>query len=853
MNTLEPDSNVGDEGNAGSELRADLPLVNVISQAVRDNVVREELDVVLGAWLGTSSRVSRDTERSGLSTEERNQRGDSNLGCSRVAARVGNASSLGDIGTCDQLGKSVSPLGVEAVIGAEINNDVALLRTLVHGIDERLANAVRQRHDPAVNVTVGRHALDIVGTQVLIGDLTLVITLQLLARQLARRNVAQVQVRVGVDQADQSLAGVTAGSNKSNLGRLAVGHVLLAQGGVGVRRRVGANGSYGHGRTSGARSPQSVTSRESTSLFSRGTAGAESLANVGGRLGRPEQSRFEVDVTEHLATILVELLDQLLNFVTALDAVPEKNLALAAEATVGLVKEPGQVLIVLLNRPHQLGEILLDGRKHVVGHVSQPSRLGDGEGGQVRQGGDGILLGRQDHGQSLHGLIVVDLEVTLLQAFDVAVDGSSGIQTLAVTHENILQLLQVLELGKRSLNVHLVASADQRTGTGVGEEFLLQVGGVDDRNAGGTREITEEILHLLDLQASTVADPPLTHQMLILLVEVDRGNLLAGVTVEEPTLLGKVDDLEGLQRAGQLTSRHIGVDVEDLAIGGLGHGSQDRETASLDRGLNWRLVHAIDLTDKVVSLLVEIVGREDTGGKRAGAHTHALQFLDQLQVLLQKQLAGKSQSLAVGHPDTILELWLHAGLLQHAIELGASTVDDDGVETDMVEEGERGRQRVKVFGDNGTANLDDGELLGGDGGEVREVLLDLTLGADVTQQLDDGRPGRGELGVRGTGVVATLQQRHSRGLEGLTSRGESRRRNGVRCGERSEGLAGGSSPHSGTKGEHLASQHAAAFAATRTGSLEEGREREGRERGVSGESKKGKARGMSRRSKEGPE
>lgn len=55
---------------------------------------------------------------------------------------------------------------------------------------------------------------------------------------------------------------------------------------------------------------------------------------------------------------------------------------------------------------------------------------------------------------------------------------------------------------------------------------------------------------------------------------------------------------------------------------------------------------------------------------------------------------------------------------------------------------------MKVFGDDGTANFDDGELLGGDGAEVREILLDLSLGTDITQQLNDGGSG-GEVRVRG--------------------------------------------------------------------------------------------------------
>lgn len=42
-----------------------------------------------------------------------------------------------------------------------------------------------------------------------------------------------------------------------------------------------------------------------------------------------------------------------------------------------------------------------------------------------------------------------------------------------------------------------------------------------------------------------------------------------------------------------------------------------------------------------------------------------------------------------------------------------------------------------MFRDNRAADFDYGELLRRDGREVREVLLNLSLRADVTQQLND--------------------------------------------------------------------------------------------------------------------
>ena len=274
MDTLEPDRNVGDESDAGAKLRADLLLVDVISQAVGNYVVRKVLDVVLRAGFGASTRVAGNAEDSGLSTEVRDKRSDSNLSSSRIASRVGDTGSLGNLGTADQLRKTVSPLLIEAVVGTEINDHIAGLGTLVDSIDEGLADTVGESHNPAVNITVGRHALDIIGAEVLVDNLTLVIALQLLASQLTRRNMTQVQVRVSVDQVDQRLASVTASSNQSNLGRAGVGHVLV---------RASANHTRSRERSTWTESSHGV---DTTGRLGQATAnGATSRGSVEGTPG----------------------------------------------------------------------------------------------------------------------------------------------------------------------------------------------------------------------------------------------------------------------------------------------------------------------------------------------------------------------------------------------------------------------------------------------------------------------------------------------------------------------------------------------------------------------------------------
>lgn len=115
--------------------------------------------------------------------------------------------------------------------------------------------------------------------------------------------------------------------------------------------------------------------------------------------------------------------------------------------------------------------------------------------------------------------------------------------------------------------------------------------------------------------------------------------------------------------------------------------------------------------------------------------------------------------------------------------------------------------------EDGTADLDHGELLRGHGGEVGEVLLDLALGADIAQQLHDGLTGGSQLGIGGPRVETPLQREggggRSQGLPGPQGTKSCWGGERMRCGERTEeGLRGGS-PHSRAKGQHLVDQHAA--------------------------------------------
>src|SRR5690242_17869833 len=89
VDTLEPHSNVRDECYISAQLPGNLLLVDVIDQAVRNQVVGEVVHIVLRARLGSCSRVTRDAENSRLSTNEIKERRDTELSGGCVAARVG--------------------------------------------------------------------------------------------------------------------------------------------------------------------------------------------------------------------------------------------------------------------------------------------------------------------------------------------------------------------------------------------------------------------------------------------------------------------------------------------------------------------------------------------------------------------------------------------------------------------------------------------------------------------------------------------------------------------------------------------------------------------------------------------
>lgn len=112
--------------------------------------------------------------------------------------------------------------------------------------------------------------------------------------------------------------------------------------------------------------------------------------------------------------------------------------------------------------------------------------------------------------------------------------------------------------------------------------------------------------------------------------------------MEEATLLVDVEDLHRLEHLCELTGGNVGVDVEQLAVLGLGERRQDRQRAGPDRSLDRGLVDRDNLADETVFGLVEVLGREDAGRDRSGTGAELLERGDKLEILLEEDALSKA-------------------------------------------------------------------------------------------------------------------------------------------------------------------------------------------------------------------
>jgi len=71
VNPLEPNCDVRNESNRDTKSSSYLTFVDMVSQAVRHQVVLQLIDVILGTWLCSSPRITRYTKYGGRTSEVR--------------------------------------------------------------------------------------------------------------------------------------------------------------------------------------------------------------------------------------------------------------------------------------------------------------------------------------------------------------------------------------------------------------------------------------------------------------------------------------------------------------------------------------------------------------------------------------------------------------------------------------------------------------------------------------------------------------------------------------------------------------------------------------------------------------
>lgn len=616
---------------------------------------------------------------------------------------------------CALTRQRVGPRRLETVVGREVDNGALAALSLggVDGVNEGLADSVRESHDPGIDLVVLSHLADVLGREVRVLDVRLGVTLEGETVELTRRDVGEVEVGVVVDKVNEVLASVATGADQGN---------TLAGSLSGVAAAL-LSGTGTEGGASGGREGAGVGGGTSETVGrSRGTNGEEDTVDT---------------------AVLLKPLNDLLNLLDVGDAVPVKRATGTGERAVSALEVPGTVLVVGGGGPEQTLVVLLDRVENVVNSLIEDSVARRKELGHDR----GLALGVRNNGDNVKGLVTVDGVGGVLHLGEDLGDRLAARLDLRVALGEDLAELSRSDTVSGGLLEELVAARDKGTGTSVGEELLLEHVGRDDGDRRGAGKGVKELLDLTELELGAELDPRLLHETLVLLVEVDSRELLAGDTVEETTLLVEVDNLHGLKDLGELTGGDVGVDVEHLSVGGLSERGEDRETAGADSGFDRGLVNTLDLTNKTVLVLVKVVSVEDTGGDGARASAEALEGGGELEVLLEEDLASDLEGLGVSDTDAILVVGGDTLRLEDLVQLRTGTVEDDRVETETVQERKRKGEVVELVGEDSTTDLENGELglgqnaTGGSTlrslGEDTEVALNLVAGTERVEKADD--------------------------------------------------------------------------------------------------------------------
>ena len=346
-----------------------------------------------------------------------------------------------------------------------------------------------------------------------------------------------------------------------------------------------------------------------------------------------------------------------------MDAVPEEALACASEGTVRALKVPSAVLVVCSSGPEETAVLLLDSIEDVVDDAVHDTCA---RGEELGENGDLTLWVGHD-GDDVQGLIAVDGVRGILESVQYASNALFAGENFGVTvMDNLAETVRADGVDGLVAE-ELVATTDEGAGTAVGKELTLE--GVDGNNSDRRRagQMVKKLLEFAELELGAILDPWLLHELVVLLkgnercqyahgwgsdqqahlVQVYYVELLAGDTMEQPTLIVQEDDLQGLKFLGELTGSNVSVDVENLARVGFGETGEDGEGTGPNGSLDGTFVDLCDFAYQTVLVLVEVVGGEHAGGDRTGASAKLFEGGDELEVLVEEDAASNLESLRI--------------------------------------------------------------------------------------------------------------------------------------------------------------------------------------------------------------
>lgn len=186
-----------------------------------------------------------------------NNRSQSKLRASSIAARVGDSCGCGKLAPGLKLAETILPcllVLVETVIGGEIDNQAL---AAAQSLNEGLADSVGERQNPGIDLAILIQLSHLLRRQTLVDDLALAVALQLLALKFTGGDMSEIHHGVLVQKIDKSLTSVATGSNEANSRGSVIGGILHTQ----RRVRVGL-GSVG--QASGGREASSLCDSEAS-------------------------------------------------------------------------------------------------------------------------------------------------------------------------------------------------------------------------------------------------------------------------------------------------------------------------------------------------------------------------------------------------------------------------------------------------------------------------------------------------------------------------------------------------------------------------------------------------------------